>query len=128
MTEVSIHGHEFWIDGQPTYAGRKFAGCKIQGLLFNVRAVQATFDDENPATRDYWAYPDTGVWDPERNTDEFCAALSTWRDHGVLAFTLNAQGGGARYNAEVYDHYDNSAFTREGRVGRLPARHPHRLQ
>ena len=24
-----------------------FEGHKIQGLLFNVRAVQATFDDEN---------------------------------------------------------------------------------
>ena len=32
----------------------------------------------------------------------------------VLAFTLNGQGGGARYLPEVYDHYDNSAFTREG--------------
>jgi len=114
MTEITIHGTEFWIDGQPTYAGREFAGHKIQGLLFNVRAVQATFDDENPVTRGYWAYPDTGVWDPDRNTDEFCAALPAWRDHGVLAFTLNAQGGGARYNAEVYEYYDNSAFTREG--------------
>ncbi len=72
MTEITIHGPEFWIDGQPTYAGREYTGRKIQGLLFNVRAVQATFDDENPATRDYWAYPDTGVCDPDRNTDEVC--------------------------------------------------------
>ena len=42
MTEVSIHGTEFWIGGKPTYAGREFEGHKIQGLLFNVRAVQAT--------------------------------------------------------------------------------------
>lgn len=114
MTTITIHGTEFWIDGKPTYVGRTFEGCKIQGLLFNVRAVQATFDDENPTTRLYWIYPDTGVWDPDRNTDEFCAALPVWRDHGVLAFTLNGQGGGARYLPEVYDHYDNSAFTREG--------------
>jgi len=114
MTEVSIHGTEFHIDGRPTYSGRSFEGHKIQGLLFNVRAVQATFDDENEATRPYWVYPDTGVWDPDRNTDEFCAALPLWRDHGVLAFTINGQGGGARYLPEVYDHYDNSAFTRDG--------------
>lgn len=114
MTEVSIHGTEFWIDGKPTYAGRTFEGHKIQGLLFNVRAVQATFDDANATTCHFWAYPDTGVWDPDRNTDEFCAALPSWRDHGVLAFTINGQGGGARYLPEVYDHYDNSAFTRAG--------------
>ena len=114
MTEVSIHGTEFWIDGKPTYAGRVFEGHKIQGLLFNARAVQATFDDANGETRHYWAYPDTGTWDPDRNTSEFCAALPSWRDHGVLAFTLCGQGGGARYLPEVYDTYDNSAFSRDG--------------
>ncbi len=114
MTTVSIHGTEFWIDGQPTYAGREFEGKKIQGLSFNVRAVQATFDDANPGTRGLWAYPDTGVWDPDRNTDEFCAALSQWRDRGVLAFTICGQGGGARYLPEVYDRYENSAFTLDG--------------
>ncbi|MBN1937623.1 MAG: hypothetical protein JW934_23400 [Anaerolineae bacterium] len=114
MTTVSIHGTEFWIDGRPTYAGRQFEGHKIQGLLFNVRAVQATFDDANPGTRPLWAFPDTGVWNPDRNTDEFCAALPQWRDHGILAFTICGQGGGARYLPEVYDHYDNSAFTPDG--------------
>ncbi len=119
MTNVSIHGTEFWIDGQPTYAGREFEGHKIQGLLFNVRAVQATFDDANPKTRAYWAYPDTGKWDPDRNTEEFCAALPSWRAHGVLGFTINAQGGGALYRPEIYDHYENSAFTQEGEL--IPA-------
>ena len=31
--------------------------------------------------------------DPERNTREFLAAMPTWRAHGVLAFTINLQGG-----------------------------------
>lgn len=116
MTTVSIHGNEVWIDGKPTYEGRTFEGHKIQGLLFNARAVQATFDDPNPKTCGYWAYPDTDEWDPDRNTKEFCAALPTWRDHGVLAFTLCGQGGGALYRPEIYDHYDNSAFTRDGNL------------
>jgi hypothetical protein len=94
MTTVSISGTEFTIDGQPTYPGRTFEGKPIQGLLFNVRAVQATFDDANPETRQHWAYPDTGVWDPARNTSELCAALPSWREHGVLALTINVQGGG----------------------------------
>ncbi|MBN1138899.1 MAG: hypothetical protein JXM73_20105 [Anaerolineae bacterium] len=114
MTTVRIHDQAFWIDGRPTYQGRTFQGRPIEGLMFNVRAVQATFDDANPGTRPLWAYPDTGVWDPDRNTGALCAALPQWRDHGVLALTICGQGGGARYLPEVYDHYDNSAFTHAG--------------
>ena len=114
MTTVTISGTEFLIDGEPTYKGRTFEGCKIQGLLFNVRAVQATFDDANPETCRQWAYPDTGEWDPDRNTEEFCAALPTWREHGVLGFTINLQGGGPLYVPEIYQNYDNNGFTPEG--------------
>ncbi|MBC7237531.1 MAG: hypothetical protein H5T69_16940, partial [Chloroflexi bacterium] len=116
MTRVSIRETEFLIDEVPTYPGRTFEGHKIQGLLFNVRAVQATFDDANPKTRTYWAYPDTGVWDAQRNTDEFCAALPTWKEHGVLAFTVNFQGGGPLYVPEIYQAYDNNAFTPQGEL------------
>ena len=114
MTHIGIVGEDFYIDGRPTYAGRTFEGHRIEGMLFNVRAVQATFDDENPATRGNWAYFDTGEWDPDRNTAEFCAALPTWRDHGILAFTVNWQGGGPMYVPEIYRRYDNNGFTPEG--------------
>ncbi len=116
MTTVSIVGREFHIDGTPTYAGRQHEGLRVQGLLFNVRAVQATFDDVHPETRALWAYPDTGRWDAERNVSEFCAALPSWRDHGVLAFTINFQGGGALYSPEIYRHYDNSGYTPDGHL------------
>ena len=116
MTKVSIHKNQIWIDGAPTYAGRYFDGLPIEGLLFNNRAVQATFDDQNPETRSQWAYPDTGIWDPERNTNEFMAALPLWRDHGVLGVTLNLQGGGGRYHPEIYDNYENNSFTLDGNL------------
>jgi hypothetical protein len=116
MTKLSISGTEFHINNRPTYAGREFEGHKVQGLLFNVRAVQATFDDANPATRKYWAYPDSATWDADRNTDEFCAALPSWRDHGVLAFTVNIQGGGPLYVPEIYQNYDNNGFTPDGEL------------
>ena len=119
QTTVGISGTDFTINGQLTYPGRTFEGRRIEGLLFNVRAVQATFDDANPVTCAHWAYPDTGQWDAERNVNEFCAALPTWRDHGILAFTLNLQGGGAIYAPEVYDAYDNNAFTPAGEL-KLP--------
>ena len=51
MTTIHIIGDKFTINGQPTYAGRTCEGLPVEGLLFNVRAVQATFDDANPGTR-----------------------------------------------------------------------------
>ena len=59
----------------------------------NSRMTNAVFDDENPVTRHLWAYPDTGVWDPDRNTDEFIAQLPAYRANGLLAVTVNLQGG-----------------------------------
>jgi hypothetical protein len=92
-TQVSIHGEDFYINGQPTYAGRTWNGHRIEGLLLNTRMVQGIFDDLNPETINRWVYPDTGKWDAERNTREFIAAMPEWREHGLLAFTLNLQGG-----------------------------------
>jgi len=95
-TIVSIEGDQFRINGEPTYPGRYWNGHRIEGLLLNSRMVQGIFDDSNPATRPCFAYPDTGTWDPERNTREFVSAMEEWRAHGLLAFTLNLQGGSPR--------------------------------
>jgi hypothetical protein len=114
-TEVSIQGESFLINGRPTYAGRTWQGHRIEGLLFNSRMVQGIFDDLNPETRRLWAYPDTGVWDPERNTREFIAAMPEWRRHGLLAFTINLQGGSPRgYSREQPWH--NSGLTATGEL------------
>lgn len=112
-TSVSIQGDAFYINGKPTYAGRTWNNHKIEGLLFNARLVQGTFDDLNPATRQNWAYPDTGKWDADRNTREFLDAMPTWREHGLLAFTLNLQGGNPRgYGRDQPWH--NSALNEDG--------------
>jgi hypothetical protein len=79
----------------------------------NVRAVQGIFDDLNPETRERWVFPDTHRWDPNRNTREFVAALPAWRESGVLAFTINLQGG----SPEGYSRgqpWENSAIDPEG--------------
>ena len=92
-TAVAIVGEEFHLNGKPTYAGRVWNGKNLQGLLMNARMVQGIFDDLNPETVGRWAYPDTKRWDAERNTREFLAAMPEWRRHGLLAVTLNLQGG-----------------------------------
>ena len=112
-TVVSISSDSFLINGRPTYAGREWNGHRIEGLLFNSRMVQGIFDDLNPETVQRWAYPDTGKWDPERNTREFIAAMPEWYRHGLLAFTINLQGGSPEgYSKEQPWH--NSAFRPNG--------------
>ena len=109
QTRIEIHGIDFWINGAPTYAERMWAGQRIEGLLLNARMVQGTFDDLNPETRGRWAYPDTGRWDPERNVQEFVAMLPEYRRHGLLAVTVNCQGGSPEgYSGE--QPWENSAF------------------
>jgi hypothetical protein len=115
-TEISIRGDQFLINGRPTYAGRAWQGHRIEGLLFNARLVQGIFDDLNPETRSLWVYPDTGRWDPDRNTAEFVAAMAEWRRHGLLAFTVNLQGGMPRPSTERRQPWHNSALTEEGEL------------
>lgn len=114
-TEVSIRGEQFFINGRPTYAGRTYKGMKIEGLLMNIRSVQAIFDDLNPQTRVKWAYPDTGKWDPERNVREFIAALPEWRRHGLLAFTVNLQGGSPEGYSKTQP-WENTAIDPDGNL------------
>jgi len=112
-TEISIRGDEFLINGRPTYAGRRYKGNKIEGLLMNARLIQGIFDDLNPDTRARWRYPDTGVWDPERNTREFVAAMPEWRRHGLLSFTINLQGGSPEGYSKAQP-WHNSAINEDG--------------
>lgn len=113
MTEISIVEDRFHLNGRPTYAGRSYRGWPAEGLLLNTRMVQATFDDVNPATRHRWAYPDTGHYDAERNVCEFLDALPIYREHGVLAVTVNFQGGSPEGYSKAQP-WDNSAFTAAG--------------
>jgi hypothetical protein len=116
-TAVSIVGEQFHINGAPTYQGRTWTTggetYRIEGLLMNSRMVQGTFDDLEPTTRGQWAYPDTGRWDPDRNTREFIEAMPGWRAHGLLAFTLNLQGG-CPYGYCRTQPWENSAFSPDG--------------
>ena len=122
-TVVSIKAESFFINKYFTYRGRvlkrgegeKAEEHKLEGLLFNLRAANAVFDDLNPQTRSRWAYPD-GPWDPDRNTRAFLDALPYWRRSGVCAFTVNLQGGSPDGAPGGAQPWINSAYTREGRL------------
>ena len=92
QTIVSIDGDQILINGEPTYKGRNYRGWKIEGLLLNSRMANGVFDDMNPLTRQLWAYPDTGQWDPDRNVQELIDMLPAYAAHGLLCVPVNLQG------------------------------------
>ncbi len=93
QTIVSIEAEKFLVNGNYTYLGRSRQGYPIEGLIMNSRMVQGIFDDLNPETAGQWKYPDTQIRGAKRNTNEFIAAMGEWYAEGLLAFTLNLQGG-----------------------------------
>jgi hypothetical protein len=82
-------------------------------MLMNSRMVQGIFDDQNSETRSRWTFPDGAPWDPERNTREFIAAMPEWHRHGLLAFTLNLQGGSPEGYSR-HQPWQNSAINADG--------------
>jgi hypothetical protein len=124
--QISIEGGKFLFDGELTYSGFPGAEPEALGRLMNTRMVQATFEDENPETVGMFSYPDGSPYDPDRQTDEFIAALPEYRRHGVIAATLNFQGGYPRPAEIMYSSFDsspdqfhfqrwhNSAYTSDG--------------
>ena len=112
---MSIKGEKFFINGKPTFEGKTWNGVSVEGLLPNSRMVQGVFDDLNPETVSNWKYPDTGTWDPERNTKEFIAAMGEWRKNGLLAFTINFQGGSPQGYSNNQP-WENNAFEPNGDI------------
>ena len=94
-TAVSIDGGNFLINGELTYKG-----CKPEshGRLMNTRMVNTVFDDENLETR-------PAGFDPEANTTSFIESMNEYKSKGILAFTINLQGGLPGYEGAI-----NTAF------------------
>ena len=112
-TSISIDGENFLINGVPTLQGVIWRDINMEGLLPNSRMVQGIFDDLNPETVVKWVYPDTKKWDPDRNTNEFVAAMEDWYSHGLLSFTINLQGGSPEGYSK-FQPWENNAFNPDG--------------
>lgn len=145
QTTIATDGARFLINGEPTSKGRK----DVEGLLFNVRTVNATFDDtlgkvdwwDDDGSRPENDHAGYGKWrSPESaraNTEHYIKELPEYREHGVLAVNLNFQGGhplngkpwiqeghgsaGRRPNGHR-DFYHNSAFLPDGSLDEQYAR------
>jgi hypothetical protein len=100
QTKVETQGTSFIINDEPTYAG-----TLCEGMLFNVRTVNATFDDtlgkvdwfhdrgdragNGNAGYGEWSSPESA----DANTDRFVEGLKDYLDRGILAVNLCLQGG-----------------------------------
>jgi CubicO group peptidase (beta-lactamase class C family) len=93
QTVVSLRQSKWHLNGSVTYRG-----AKAEGLLMNVRMVNAVFEDRKR--------PD---FDPEANTEQFLARIPDYAAHGVRAFTICLQGGMPGYEGAL-----NSAFDPDG--------------
>src|SRR6186997_1484101 len=96
-TELTLQGGRWQVDGQVTNPG-----SLAEGLLMNVRMVNATFEDRNRATR-------PAGFDADANTAAFIAQIPNYAAAGVNAFTLCLQGGMPGYEGAL-----NSAFEADG--------------
>jgi CubicO group peptidase (beta-lactamase class C family) len=94
-TKVSISQGRWLINGQPTNPN-----SAAEGLLMNVRMVNATFEDASGQKPEF---------DATANAEQFIANINDHAAHGVNAFTLCLQGGMPGYEGAV-----NSAFAADG--------------
>jgi hypothetical protein len=92
-THIAICDGRWTINGRVTHPG-----SDAEGLLMNVRMVNATFEDRNR--------PD---FDPDASTERFIGRIGDYEAVGVDAFTLCLQGGMPGYEGAV-----NSAFEPDG--------------
>jgi hypothetical protein len=90
---VAIVKGKWHLNGKITYRG-----ARAEGLLMNVRMVNAVFEDRKRPR-----------FDADRNTGAFLAQLPAYVRHGVRAFTIGLQGGFPGYEGAV-----NSAFRPDG--------------
>jgi len=92
-TRISIVDGQWRLNGRVTYPG-----TQAEGLLMNVRMVNAVFEDTHRPG-----------FDADENTSEFIKKIPVYVAHGVRAFTINLQGGFPGYEGAI-----NSAFNPDG--------------
>lgn len=101
-TTVSIEDGRWHINGEVTYPGQP-----AEGLLMNVRMVNAVFEDDRFPSE--WPSALGEDFNPEVNTATFIEKIPEYAAQGVRAFTIGLQGGMPGYEGAV-----NSAFRSNG--------------
>jgi CubicO group peptidase (beta-lactamase class C family) len=107
QTRVAIVNGQWQINDAITYRG-----AKAEGLLMNVRMVNAVFEDANDQTR-------PRGFDPDANTAAFIEKIPDYAASGVRAFTLNFQGGMPNYEGAINSAFNPDGSLRDGYLKRV---------
>ncbi len=98
-TRTNIEGDKWYINGAITNPG-----SPAEGLLMNVRMVNAVFEDRGEGWK-----KQVDAFDPEENTQAFINHIPEYVDLGVNAFVISLQGGLPGYEGAI-----NTAFEPDG--------------
>ncbi len=98
-TSISIVGDDWHFNDQIINPG-----SPSEGLLMNVRMVNAVFEDRGPELAQR-----TDEFDPDTNTASFIEKIPEYVSSGVNAFTISLQGGLPGYEGAI-----NTAFNADG--------------
>ena len=98
-TNVSIKGKDWHMNDKIVNEG-----SPAEGLLMNVRMVNAVFEDSGVEINQY-----TTSFDPDENTDNFILKIPEYASNGINAFTISLQGGHPGYEGAI-----NTAFNPDG--------------
>lgn len=99
-TLVTIRGQQWLMNGRVVHEG-----SPAEGLLTNVRMVNAVFEDAGEAGKRHLP----AGFDPQENTRQFIEQIPAYVGSGVSAFTISLQGGSPGYEGAI-----NSAFNADG--------------
>jgi hypothetical protein len=97
QTRIEVKKDRWYLNGSLTYPS-----TQAEGLLMNVRMVNAVFEDKIRFG-----------FDADDNTKEFIKKIPEYVEHGVRAFTISLQGGFPGYEGAI-----NSAFNPDGSLRR----------
>ncbi len=103
QTVVSIVDTRWHLNNTVTYPS-----TLAEGLLMNVRIVNAVFEDRNR--------PD---FDADENTNEFIAGIPEYVAQGMRTFTINLQGGYPGYEGAVNSAFNPNGSLRESYLQRV---------
>ena len=103
-TRVAIEGPRWLINDTVTHPG-----ARAEGLLMNVRMVNAVFEDRAKHLE----------FDPDANTDRFIARIPEYAAQGVTAFTLCLQGGMPGYEGALNSAFEPDGTLRESYLRRM---------
>jgi len=103
LTQVSIEGAKWYINDEITNPG-----SPAEGLLMNVRMVNAVFEDRGEAWKEQ-----VETFDPDENTQNFIDHIPEYVALGVNAFVISLQGGLPGYEGAI-----NTAFEPNGTLRR----------